>query len=90
MPSSAYGTSYVCLVPLASFYDFITDKGNIRNHIFESNIRGYQGEVAVNKEIAETLSNEEGDEEFWWLNNGVTIIASKVTSTATTWSLPTR
>lgn len=79
MPSSAYGTAYVCLVPLARFYDFITDKGNIRNHIFESNIRGYQGEVAVNKEIAETLSDE-GDEEFWWLNNGVTIIASKVTS----------
>ena len=80
MPSSAYGTAYVCFVQLANFYDFITDdRDNIRTHIFESNIRAFQGEVTVNKEIEQTLTNR-GDEEFWWLNNGVTIIASKVTS----------
>jgi hypothetical protein len=80
MPSSAYGTAYVSFVPLACFYNFITDnQGNLLTHIFESNIRGYQGAVTVNKEIAATLSMQ-GDEEFWWLNNGVTIIASKVTS----------
>lgn len=77
MPTSSFGTAQICLVPLQSFYEFITENGKIRNHLFESNVRGYQGDVTVNKEIAATLADE-GPEEFWWLNNGVTIIASKV------------
>ena len=79
---SSFGTSYICLVPLRNFYEFITENKQIRSHIFESNVRDYQGDVGVNKEIAETLSTEES-EEFWWLNNGVTVIASKVTAAGT-------
>ncbi len=79
---SSFGTAYVCLVPLKNFYEFITEHKELRTHIFESNVRDYQGEVNVNKEIAETLSSE-GSEEFWWLNNGVTVIASKVTGAGT-------
>ena len=40
-------------------------------------MRDYQGSVNVNKDIKESL--EKGTkEDFWWLNNGVTILASQI------------
>lgn len=74
---SAFGTSYICLVPLRKFYDFISHNGVLRGHIFEANVRDYQGDVAVNEQIAQTLDGPQ-TEEFWWLNNGITVIASDV------------
>lgn len=70
---------YVSLVNLADYYRFITEpSGELIKHIFESNVRDYQGHVTVNKEIQDTLQSENA-EDFWWLNNGVTIIASSAT-----------
>lgn len=70
--------NYVALVKISTFYHFITDEhGALRKYIFESNVRDYQGHIAVNNEIRNTLS-EETPEDFWWLNNGVTIIASDI------------
>ena len=81
LSSSKYGTAYVCLVPLHEFFDFITDDGEVRQDIFESNVRDYQGDVRVNKEIQETLA-ERAEQEFWWLNNGITVISSRVNAAA--------
>ena len=67
--------AFVSLVRLADFYDFITDaNNNIRTYLFESNVRDYQGDVEVNRGINSSLVNRDID--FWWLNNGITIIAS--------------
>ena len=55
------------------------ENGKLLRHIFESNVRDYQGKTNVNKEIQTTLVNSEG-EEFWWLNNGVTILGSDATT----------
>lgn len=67
---------FVCLVKLADYLTFITDEGgNIRSHIFEGNVRDYQGKTEVNKEINETLDKVRS-EDFWWVNNGVTIICT--------------
>ena len=80
LPWSQFGTAYVCFVPLFNFYKFITDDDdNLRGHIFEANVRDYHGDASVNKEISATLAVG-GKEEFWWLNNGITIIASKILS----------
>lgn len=69
---------YVALVNLATYYRFITDeKGELRKYLFESNVRDYQGHNRVNKLIKNTLENPR--EEFWWLNNGVTILAQDAT-----------
>lgn len=69
---------YIALVNLGNYYKFITDEtGALRKYIFESNIRDYQGHNNVNNEIRETLAAET-PEDFWWLNNGVTIIAEDV------------
>jgi hypothetical protein len=68
---------YIVLSKLTDYYDFVTDeKGNLRRYIFESNVRDYQGEVEVNKDIRKSLENED-TLDFWYLNNGVTILASR-------------
>ena len=75
-----FSTHDGCVVALAKLKDFArfltNDHGTIRTPIFESNVRDYQGSRnAVNKAIREGL--EVGDtKEFWWLNNGITILAS--------------
>jgi hypothetical protein len=71
--------SYVGIVKLRDFFDFISDEGRLREYIFEDNVRAHQGDVKVNKAIQDTLASPDGDADFWWLNNGITIIASKVT-----------
>lgn len=75
-PMSSSGQVFIALVNLKDYYNFITDENDdLIKHIFESNVRDYQGKTNVNNEIQETLENA-GNEEFWWLNNGVTIVAS--------------
>lgn len=77
-PLSTSEQVFIALTNLADYFNFITDEdGKLIRHIFESNVRDYQGKTNVNNEIQDTLENP-GDEEFWWLNNGVTILASEV------------
>lgn len=77
-PLSTSGQVFIALSNLAEYYKFITDDhGKLIRHIFESNVRDYQGKTNVNNEIQNTLEKP-GVEEFWWLNNGVTILASEV------------
>lgn len=69
---------YVGLVKLRSFFEFVKDeKQQLRKSIFEANVRDYQGTTQVNEEIQASLVNKAASEDFWWLNNGVTIIATK-------------
>lgn len=75
-PISTSGGSYICLVNLKNYYKFISDSGTLARSIFESNVRDYQGSVIVNSGIRQTLQNSESDD-FWYLNNGVTIITPK-------------
>lgn len=72
-------SSYIGLVNIKELYNFITDgEERLIKHIFESNVRDYQGKNNVNSEIEQTLLSNLS-EDFWWLNNGVTILSSKVT-----------
>ena len=61
---------------LGDFYSFISDENEIREAIFEANVRDYAPDAKVNEGIQQTLANPAGDD-FWWLNNGITILASK-------------
>lgn len=70
---------YVTLINIAEFYKFITDSSKqLRKGIFESNVRDYQGNNSVNSCIADTLRNK-NKEDFWWFNNGITILSDKIT-----------
>lgn len=75
-PIGTAAGSYLCLVSLSKYYEFISDSGSLIRSIFESNVRDYQGSVIVNTGIRKTLENKES-ENFWYLNNGVTIITPK-------------
>lgn len=75
-PIGTAGGSYICLVELSSYYRFISDSGALARSLFESNVRDYQGSVIVNTGIRQTLQNQDS-EDFWYLNNGVTIITPK-------------
>lgn len=78
-PISLSQKDYVALVNLSTYFSFITDeKFVLRKNFFESNVRDYQGQNSVNSCIADSLKNNTSGE-FWWLNNGVTILASEIT-----------
>lgn len=80
-PISTENGSYVCLVPIKSYYNFFVDENDvIIRRIFDANVRDYQGNVKVNKAIQDTLQNP-GKEDFWFLNNGVTIVCPKASAT---------
>ncbi|MBE2290519.1 MAG: AIPR family protein, partial [Chitinophagaceae bacterium] len=70
-----HGIGYVGMVRLYEYKKFLTSENSlIRDDLFESNIRHFQGDVDVNRKIRrsiETIDNKD----FWWLNNGITIIA---------------
>lgn len=68
---------YIALVRLQDFISFIRAPNNqLRKNLFEANVRDYQGNNQVNEEMQRSLL-EGGPEDFWWLNNGVTVVASK-------------
>lgn len=69
--------NYVGLVSLKDYYRFIVSEDNIlRRKFFEANVRDYQGRNNVNSSIRETLETGQS-ENFWWLNNGITILTSE-------------
>lgn len=85
--SSTGDVGYVALVKLRDFNTFISDEtGKLRRNLFEANVRDYQGSTAVNDEIGDSLKAKDR-EDFWWLNNGITIVAGKATVSAKTLTL---
>ena len=79
IPISPNQKNYVALVDLKSYFNFIVDdEGNVRKSFFDSNVRDYQGKNNVNSSISETLHRTDNND-FWWLNNGVTVLASEAT-----------
>ena len=68
---------YIVLSSLYDYADFLkSDDGKIRSELFETNVRAFQGATEVNEDIVTTLHEEQGVE-FWWMNNGVTVIGSR-------------
>jgi hypothetical protein len=49
---------------LSDFYQFITDGGEMLDHLFDFNVRDYQGDVEVNKGIRDALTGQPTVEDF--------------------------
>lgn len=78
--SLSQGERYVVLANLSDYYNFITDRGKLRRYLFDSNVRDFMGDNRVNSDIALSLNDlKPGRPDFWWLNNGVTILATAAT-----------
>jgi hypothetical protein len=75
-----HGDGYVLLTQLRDYYDFITDGGEIVDALFEFNVRDYQSSASVNKEMADTLNMTKDTADFWWLNNGVTMLVEQASA----------
>ena len=69
--------NFVGLVNLANYFSFITGgTDTLQTRIFEANVRDYQGHNSVNQDIQDTLEHPQ-KEDFWWLNNGITVVAEE-------------
>lgn len=79
-PISSDKGGLACLVSLADYFDFITDdEGHLRDSLFEDNVRDYEGATIINRGIASSLrEGDEADADFWWLNNGITVIGKRL------------
>lgn len=85
-PITTGENSYITLANLRDYGTFVADNGLLRKYIFESNVRDWQGDVEVNKDIRKTLETKDSLN-FWWLNNGITILCSKATIAGKTVSM---
>ena len=75
---SVDGVDNSCLVTCSadSFNHFLsTEDGLLRANLFNDNVRDYQGETSINKEIEKTIENQ--PESFALLNNGITIVCDE-------------
>ena len=73
---TAGNEGYVVLSRLTDYCEFVRDsEGHLRRYLFDSNVRAFLGTNFVNMDIARTLTDP-ASPNFWWLNNGVTILAS--------------
>jgi len=72
--------SCVLLCTASEFNKILTSpEGLIRKSLFEDNVRDYQGDNSINKEIDRTIMDE--PQKFALLNNGITIVCEKFNQT---------
>ncbi|RLK52511.1 AIPR family protein [Microbacterium telephonicum] len=72
-------SSFVGLVKISDYLKFIHRENSVelRAGLFDSNVRDFAGETGtVNGAIKETVTSDAATS-FWWLNNGVTILADE-------------
>ena len=74
--------AYIGLLSGDQFIDLVSrDDGELNRELFYDNVRDFQGENPVNKEIHQTLSSAHHRNSFPLLNNGITIVARSITRT---------
>jgi cold shock CspA family protein len=68
--------AYIGILPCQEYLKLaLDDDGTLNRRIFYDNVRDYQGNNAVNREIVATLRDAKQNDRFALLNNGVTIVA---------------
>jgi len=74
--------AYIGLLPGDQFIELITtQEGTLNRELFYDNVRDFQGNNPVNREIAQTIVNDDTRGRFALLNNGVTIVARSINRT---------
>lgn len=75
--------AYLGVVKCKDYIRLLTgNDGNMLSNIFEDNVRDFQGYNSVNREIQATVIDQTDQERFAVLNNGITIIAKRITTIA--------
>lgn len=73
---------------LKDYVKFLNNEDEFFEELVSDNVRGYQGNSLANKSLHNTLMLSENNDDleskalnemdFWWLNNGITIIVSDI------------
>jgi hypothetical protein len=80
--------AYIGILPCDEYLKLIcSNDGSLLKSLFYDNIRDFQGENPVNKEMGETLKNNFVKNSFVLLNNGVTIVAKSIQRTGTIFTI---
>ncbi|MGA7563396.1 MAG: AIPR family protein [Desulfobaccales bacterium] len=86
-PMPGVREAYLGYLPVSTYLDLITDENrNILRGLFYENVRDFQGDNPVNKEIEETLKTPIKDD-FVLLNNGVTVVSEDLSLTGDKFTL---
>lgn len=83
--SKEYGLDWMIdlrytMVNVKTLYDMLTKANTIKYDLFDENIRDYLGTRGVNNGIIKTLKDKSERENFFYYNNGVTLICEKCTT----------
>lgn len=71
--------AYIGVVPIIEYLKLITGTDDrIQKNLFYDNVRDFLGKNSVNNEIALTINNQNDQDKFAILNNGVTIVAKSI------------
>ena len=78
--SDAVDASGILFLSAHDLLELLVDQktGEVRRELFSDNVRDYQGDTIVNKEIYETIKND--PTKFCLLNNGITVICDSLIS----------
>ena len=80
--------AYIGVLPANEYLKLITDdEGNLQRNLFYDNVRDYQGNNQVNREIADTINDVSHNDTFSLLNNGITVVAKSITQVGTTFTI---
>ncbi len=66
------------LTPVKLIYEIVKECKEKNYMLFEENIREYLGNKGVNSHIAKTLEDENDRDNFFYYNNGITVICDSV------------
>jgi len=72
--------AYIGVVPVTTIIDLIEEDNELITSIFYDNVRDFQGLNKINEEIKKSIYDDKLKFAFSVLNNGITIVAEKLTT----------
>lgn len=80
--------AYIGILPCKEYLKLIIDTdGNLLRKLFYDNVRDFQGNNPVNREIDETINNTSMSDKFALFNNGITIVAQSISKIGTSFKI---
>lgn len=67
--------------PVSCIYTMVKEAKEKQYPLFESNIREYLGNKGINKNILSTLQDQNERKNFFYYNNGITLICDRISKT---------
>lgn len=80
--------AYIGILPCKEYLKLISDSdGNLLRKLFYDNVRDFQGNNPVNREIDDTINNTSMSDKFALFNNGITIVAQSINKVGTSFKI---